>query len=113
MISDVIHITFFVHSFTSFWGHFHCAQMLQVESWEELRKTANTDPRIPLEARQKLADRKAMIMPLEVKFVEPVDRVVPKVMAPWQRVWMRSKGKLSDDQVLHSLTTTWALARPG
>lgn len=74
----------------------------EVESWEELRKTANTDPRIPLEVRQKLADRKAMIMPLEVKFVEPVDPVVPKVMAPWQRVWIRSKGKLSDDQVLHS-----------
>jgi acyl-CoA thioesterase len=55
----------------------------EVESWEELRKTVNTDPRIPLEVRQKLADRKAMIMPLEVKFVEPVDPVVPKVMAPW------------------------------
>ncbi|KAH8940344.1 hypothetical protein BDL97_15G084400 [Sphagnum fallax] len=81
---------------------FSMCSSFQVESWEELRKTVNTDPRIPLEVRQKLADRKAMIMPLEVKFVEPVDPVVPKVMAPWQRVWIRSKGKLSDDQVLHS-----------
>lgn len=80
----------------------------EVPPWEKVLESYRTDPRIPLKIRQKLASMKVAPAPLELRFVEPIDRVMRQVLEPRQRVWMRSKGKLSDDQALQRCVAAYA-----
>jgi acyl-coenzyme A thioesterase 1/2/4 len=80
----------------------------EIPPWEKVLESYRTDPRIPLKIRQKLASMKVAPAPLEMRFVEPIDRVMRQVLEPRQRVWMRSKGKLSDDQALQRCVAAYA-----
>ncbi|KAG0588515.1 hypothetical protein KC19_2G248900 [Ceratodon purpureus] len=81
----------------------------QLLTQEEIRKRYFSDPRIPLKKREKLAGRKSTkVVPMDVKEVDPIDEVSRESLAPWQSVWMKSKGKLTDEPALHRCAAVYA-----
>lgn len=81
----------------------------QLLSQDELRKRYFSDPRIPLKKREKWAGGKpTKSSPLDVKEVDPIDEVSKEALPPWQSVWMKSKGKLTDDPALHRCAAVYA-----
>jgi acyl-coenzyme A thioesterase 1/2/4 len=80
----------------------------QLVSQEELRKRYLSDPRIPLKKRQELARAKQNLSPLDVKEVNPIDEVIRVPLPPWQSVWIKSKGKLTDEDALHRCAAAYA-----
>ncbi|XLR19416.1 hypothetical protein S83_047328, partial [Arachis hypogaea] len=65
-------------------------------SMEELRERRLTNPRLPKTYRNKIATTKFTPWPIEIRFCEPTTSTNQTKSPP------RAKGKLSDDQALHS-----------
>ncbi|KAJ7531544.1 hypothetical protein O6H91_14G048400 [Diphasiastrum complanatum] len=75
----------------------------QVLSFEADFDKSVVDPRIHPNHRRALAIRLVQQLPLDVRLCNPRNRVHPKRMEPREKVWVRARGKLSDDQGLHRL----------
>ncbi|KAL1818519.1 hypothetical protein DCAR_0414728 [Daucus carota subsp. sativus] len=70
-------------------------------SMEELRERRLTDPRLSRTYRNKIASRKFVPYPIDIRFCEPSTSTNQTKSPPSQRYWFRAKGKVSDDQALH------------
>ncbi|PIA49420.1 hypothetical protein AQUCO_01300319v1 [Aquilegia coerulea] len=70
-------------------------------SMEELREKRLTDPHLPREYRNKVASKKFIPWPVEIKFCEPNNHTNQTKTPPSLKYWFRARGKLSDDQALH------------
>jgi len=70
-------------------------------SMEELRERRLTDPRLPRTYRNKVASKKFVPWPIDIRFCEPKTSTNQTRSPPSLRYWFRAKGKLSDDQALH------------
>eukprot|EP00850_Spirogloea_muscicola_P023466 SM000359S13452 [mRNA] locus=s359:43045:45979:+ [translate_table: standard] len=68
----------------------------------------NTDSRIPSHVRRKFAKKKRPLMPIDMRFISPVDRVDPGKRDPRQLIWIRARGKLSSDQALQRCVLAYA-----
>ncbi|KAF5731727.1 acyl-CoA thioesterase [Tripterygium wilfordii] len=77
-------------------------------SMEELRERRLTDPRLPRNYRNKVATRKFVPWPLEIRFCEPSNATNKMKSPPSLRYWFRAKGNLSDDQALHRCVAAYA-----
>ncbi|XP_057819313.1 acyl-CoA hydrolase 2 isoform X2 [Cryptomeria japonica] len=77
-------------------------------SREKLLESYLTDPRIPVSSRKRLAQKKRVPWPIEIRFCEPHDDVHFVAREPRQRYWFRARGKLSDDQALHRCVAAYA-----
>ncbi|XP_050237924.1 acyl-CoA hydrolase 2 isoform X3 [Mercurialis annua] len=73
-------------------------------SMEELRQRRLTDPRLPMTYRNKVAAKDFVPWPIEIRFCEPNSNTNQTKSPPSVRFWFRARGKLSDDQALHSRT---------
>ncbi|CAN6461693.1 unnamed protein product [Victoria cruziana] len=79
-----------------------------LQSVEVLRERYLTDPRLPAEYRNKLARKKYIPWPIEVRFCDPPESVSQRTTQPSDRYWFRARGKLSDDPALHSCIVAYA-----
>ncbi|XP_020527754.1 uncharacterized protein LOC18423021 isoform X2 [Amborella trichopoda] len=70
-------------------------------SLDELRERYVTDPRLPSHYRNRIARKKFVPWPIEIKFCDPTTSFVNYPSEPSQKFWFRAKGKLSDDPALH------------
>lgn len=77
-------------------------------SMEELRERRLTDPRLPMNYRNKVATKGFVLWPIEIRFCEPNNATNQTKSPPSLRYWFRSKGKLSDDQALHRCVVAYA-----
>jgi acyl-CoA thioesterase-2 len=59
------------------------------------------DPRVPARVRAALAQRAALPFPLDLRLVDPVDKVDPAARPARQLAWMRAPEPLGDDPALH------------
>ncbi|KAJ7531545.1 hypothetical protein O6H91_14G048400 [Diphasiastrum complanatum] len=80
----------------------------QVLSFEADFDKSVVDPRIHPNHRRALAIRLVQQLPLDVRLCNPRNRVHPKRMEPREKVWVRARGKLSDDQGLHRCVAAYA-----
>ncbi len=69
----------------------------QAERWSRY----GGDPRVPPRLRRALAQRAAVPFPLDLRLVNPVDKVAPEPRAARQLAWMRAPERLPDDPALH------------
>lgn len=70
-------------------------------SMEELRERRLTDPRLPRTYRNKVAAKKFVPWPIEIRFCESSTSTNQTKSPPSLKYWFRARGKLSDDQALH------------
>ncbi|EFJ26260.1 hypothetical protein SELMODRAFT_413445 [Selaginella moellendorffii] len=75
---------------------------------EVLEQRYRVDARIPLRIKKKLAAAPHLQYPMEVRLCDPVDLVNPTQLEPRQRVWLKARQKLSDDQSLHCCVAAYA-----
>lgn len=75
---------------------------------EELRESYTTDPRIPVEYRNRLLRRKVVPGYIDVRLCNPDDKVKPEAMEPREKFWLRARGKLSEDQALQRCVAAYA-----
>eukprot|EP00850_Spirogloea_muscicola_P001401 SM000005S17198 [mRNA] locus=s5:688426:691321:+ [translate_table: standard] len=80
----------------------------EVLPWDKLQESYKTDSRIPSHVRRKIAERKRPLMPIDMRFISPVDRVDPGKRDPRQLIWIRARGKLSSDQALQRCVLAYA-----
>ena len=59
------------------------------------------DERVPERMRRALAQRAALPFPLDLRLVDPVDKVAPRARPARQLAWMRAPEPLGDDPALH------------
>ena len=59
------------------------------------------DERVPERMRRALAQRAALPFPLDLRLVDPVDKVAPQARPARQLAWMRAPEPLGDDPALH------------
>ena len=59
------------------------------------------DTRVPERMRRALAQRAALPFPLDLRLVDPVDKVAPQARPARQLAWLRAPQRLSDDAALH------------
>lgn len=59
------------------------------------------DTRVPERMRRALAQRAALPFPLDLRLVDPVDKVAPQARPARQLAWMRAPEPLGDDPALH------------
>ncbi|KAF3793567.1 Acyl-coenzyme A thioesterase 8 [Nymphaea thermarum] len=79
-----------------------------LQSVEVLRERYLTDPRLPADYRNRLARKKYIPWPIEVRFCDPPESVKQRKTQPSDRYWFRARGKLSDDPALHSCVVAYA-----
>ncbi|KAK1283362.1 hypothetical protein QJS10_CPB21g00439 [Acorus calamus] len=95
-------------------GFDHQVEMPQVPSpdtlptLEELRDRRLTDPRLPPAYRNKVAKRKFVPWPIEIRFCEPNPSLKQYKSEPSLMYWFKAKGKLSDDPALHRCVVAYA-----
>uniref|UniRef100_A0A2P2KKF8 acyl-CoA hydrolase n=3 Tax=Rhizophora mucronata TaxID=61149 RepID=A0A2P2KKF8_RHIMU len=77
-------------------------------SMEELRERRLTDPRLPRTYRIKVATKKFVPWPIEIRFCEPNTNTNQTKSPPRLRFWFRARGKLSDDKALHRCVVAYA-----
>uniref|UniRef100_A0A7N0T0A6 Cyclic nucleotide-binding domain-containing protein n=1 Tax=Kalanchoe fedtschenkoi TaxID=63787 RepID=A0A7N0T0A6_KALFE len=70
-------------------------------SMEELRERRLTDPRLPRTYRNKVASKKFVPWPIDIRFCEPSNATGQTKTPPILRYWFRAREKLPDDQALH------------
>ncbi|KAK1373906.1 Cyclic nucleotide-binding domain-containing protein [Heracleum sosnowskyi] len=70
-------------------------------SMEQLRERRLTDPRLSRTYRNKVAIRKFIPYPIDIRFCEPSTATNQTKSPPSLRYWFRARGKVSDDQALH------------
>eukprot|EP00250_Pteridium_aquilinum_P003646 c13954_g1_i1 orf=252-1565(+) len=75
---------------------------------EELQESYTTDPRIPVEYRNRLLKRKVVRGHIDVRVCNPADRVKPMALEPREKLWFRARGKLSGDQALQRCVAAYA-----
>ncbi|KAL9272864.1 Acyl-CoA hydrolase 2-like protein [Drosera capensis] len=75
----------------------------QLLNLEELRERRIMDPRLPRTYRNKVAIRKLVPWPIEIRFCDPSTSTNQTKSEASLRYWFRAKGKLSDDQALHRM----------
>ncbi|GAB2245016.1 hypothetical protein Droror1_Dr00000509 [Drosera rotundifolia] len=80
----------------------------QLLNLEELRERRIMDPRLPRTYRNKVAIRKLVPWPIEIRFCDPSTSTNQTKSEPSLRYWFRAKGKLSDDQALHRCVVAYA-----
>jgi len=59
------------------------------------------DPRVPARLRRALAQRAAVPFPLDLRLVDPVDKLQPEARPARQLAYMRAPERLPDDPALH------------
>ena len=59
------------------------------------------DARVPAKMRRALAQRAALPFPLDLRLIDPVDKVSPQPRPARQLAWMRAPEPLGDDPALH------------
>lgn len=74
-------------------------------SMEELRERRLTDPRLPISYRNKVASRRFVPWPIEIRFCERNHSSPPP---PRLNYWFKARGKLSDDPALHRCVIAYA-----
>ncbi|XP_010241910.1 PREDICTED: uncharacterized protein LOC104586388 [Nelumbo nucifera] len=77
-------------------------------SMEELRERRLTDPRLPRSYRNKVAIRKFIPWPIEIRFCEPNTSTNQTKSRPSLNFWFRARGKLSHDPALHRCVVAYA-----
>ncbi|BBN14189.1 hypothetical protein MPTK1_6g09640 [Marchantia polymorpha subsp. ruderalis] len=75
---------------------------------EVVYDTFLTDPRLPLSVKQKYAGIKLPVSPLEIRLCDAGDKFQRVKMQPRQRVWFKTRGKLSDDPIVHWCALAYA-----
>lgn len=75
---------------------------------EEIQEGYRTDPRIPVEFRNRLLGRKVMPGYLDVRLCNPDDKVKPEALEPREKFWFRAREKLSEDQALQRCVAAYA-----
>eukprot|EP00850_Spirogloea_muscicola_P009589 SM000054S18075 [mRNA] locus=s54:265941:268610:+ [translate_table: standard] len=80
----------------------------EVLPWDKLQESYKTDSRIPSRVRREIAKKKRPLMPIDMRFINPVDRVEPGKRDPRQLIWIRARGKLSSDQALQRCVLAYA-----
>ncbi|ONK55189.1 uncharacterized protein A4U43_UnF6620 [Asparagus officinalis] len=74
-------------------------------SMEELRDRHLTDPRLPISYRNRVAKKRFVPWPIEIRFC---DINPPSPLPPRSNYWFRARGKLSDDPALHRCVIAYA-----
>jgi len=72
-----------------------------VPSQAERFASYGADQRVPERMRRALAQRAALPFPLDLRLVDPVDKVSPQPRPARQLAWMRAPEPLGDDPALH------------
>lgn len=80
----------------------------KIITFEELQESYLTDPRIPVEYRNRLLKRKVVPGPMDVRLCNPEDKVQPSAMEPREKLWFRAREKLSEDQALQRCVAAYA-----
>ncbi|KAJ1702331.1 hypothetical protein LUZ63_002110 [Rhynchospora breviuscula] len=75
-------------------------------SMEELQERHMTDPRLPMEYRIRVASKKFVPWPIEIRFCEKYS--TREESKPSFNYWFRARGKLSDDPALHRCVVAYA-----
>ncbi|CAL9088678.1 unnamed protein product [Musa acuminata var. zebrina] len=73
---------------------------------EELRERRLADPHLSMEYRNKIAKKKFIPWPIEIRFCE--DYHFSEQSPPRFRYWLKVKGKLTDDPALHRCVLAYA-----
>ncbi|KAJ8459616.1 hypothetical protein OPV22_032542 [Ensete ventricosum] len=73
---------------------------------EELRERRLADPRLSMEYRNKIAKKKFIPWPIEIRFCE--DYHFSEQSPPRFWYWLKAKGKLTDDPALHRCVLAYA-----
>ncbi|KAF3340250.1 acyl-coenzyme A thioesterase 8-like protein [Carex littledalei] len=75
-------------------------------SMEELQERHMTDPRLPMDYRRRVASKKFVPWPIEIRFCERYS--TREESRPSFSYWLRARGKLSDDPALHRCVVAYA-----
>ncbi|XP_078163776.1 acyl-CoA hydrolase 2-like isoform X2 [Carex rostrata] len=75
-------------------------------SMEELQERHMTDPRLPMEYRRRVASKKFVPWPIEIRFCEKYS--TREESKPSFSYWFRARGELSDDPALHRCVVAYA-----
>ncbi|XP_068645409.1 acyl-CoA hydrolase 2-like isoform X2 [Aristolochia californica] len=75
---------------------------------EELRERCIYDPFLPVDYRNKIATRKYIPWPIEIRFCEKTNSTNYTKKKPSLMYWFKTRGKLSDDPALHRCVVAYA-----
>ncbi|XP_068640055.1 acyl-CoA hydrolase 2-like isoform X2 [Aristolochia californica] len=75
---------------------------------EELRERRIFDPLLPIDYRNKIAKRKYIPWPIEIRFCERTNSTNYTKTKPSLKYWFKTRGKLSDDPALHRCVVAYA-----
>lgn len=80
----------------------------ELSTLEELQERYRTDPRLPVDFRNRLLKRKVVPGHIDARPCDPDDEVRPVAKEPREKIWFRARGKLSDDQALQRCVAAYA-----
>ncbi|CAM6089796.1 unnamed protein product [Calypogeia fissa] len=80
----------------------------EVVSMEQLFDEFTIDPRLPLDRKKRFAGIKVEAVPIDVRYVTPVDKVQPMKCESRRMMWMRSRINVSEGQNFHRSVSAYA-----